>query len=289
MDDDRSTDVESCAALSPYHLFMFLLGIYALLAMAAQTFFHLDSSTLQVLDRVDDGLCILFFVDFLVHLYLAPSKSRYLIWGWLDLLSSLPAIDAFRAARIARIIRILRAFRCIRSARFLATYLSQRRSDGAFFAAAMLSILLVLFSSIAMLQFETAPESNIRTAEDSLWWAFTTITTVGYGDRFPVTLEGRMIAGTLMLAGVGMFATFTGLIASLIITPSKKDAEQDSSLVELRNEIQEMRRLLDHARAKESVSADADFDRLRTGWDALPQAVRAGILAQLPGEERKAA
>lgn len=289
MHDDRSTDAESCAALTPYHLFMFLLGIYALVAMAAQTFFHLDSSTLQVLDRVDDGLCVLFFVDFLVHLYKAPSKSKYLIWGWLDLVSSLPAIDAFRAARIARIIRILRAFRCIRSARFLASYLSQRRSDGAFFAAAMLSILLVLFSSIAMLQFETVPESNIRTAEDSLWWAFTTITTVGYGDRFPVTLEGRMIAGTLMLAGVGMFATFTGLIASLIITPSKKDAEQDSSLVELRNEILEMRRLLDQTRAKGSASGDSELDRLRTGWGALPEAVRAGILAQLPAEERKAA
>lgn len=61
---------------------------------------------------------------------------------------------------------------------------------------------------------ETAPESNIKTAEDAIWWAFVTITTVGYGDRFPVTTEGRIIAALLMTAGVGLFGTFTGFIAS---------------------------------------------------------------------------
>ena len=55
-------------------------------------------------------------------------------------------------------------------------------------------MLLVIFSSIAILNVETAPESNIKTAEDAIWWAFVTITTVGYGDKFPVTTEGRIIA-----------------------------------------------------------------------------------------------
>lgn len=72
----------------------------------------------------------------------------------------------------------------------------------------------MIFGSISILQFETAPESNIKTAEDAIWWAFVTITTVGYGDRYPVTTEGRIIAAFLMITGVALFGTFTGFIAA---------------------------------------------------------------------------
>jgi len=74
-------------------------------------------------------------------------------------------VDFARAGRLARVIRVFRAFRGVRSARFLAQYLLHRRADGAFFAIALLSVLLVLFSSIAILQFETSPRSNIRSPE----------------------------------------------------------------------------------------------------------------------------
>jgi len=73
---------------------------------------------------------------------------------------------------------------------------------------------MMIFGSISILQFETAPESNIKTAEDAIWWAFVTITTVGYGDRYPVTTEGRIIAAFLMITGVALFGTFTGFIAA---------------------------------------------------------------------------
>lgn len=75
--------------------------------------------------------------------------------------------------------------------------------------------------SVSILQVETAPNSNIKTAEDALWWSYTTITTVGYGDRFPVTTEGRLIAVVLMTTGVALCGTFAGYIASLLM--SKND------------------------------------------------------------------
>jgi voltage-gated potassium channel len=80
---------------------------------------------------------------------------------------------------------------------------------------------MITFSSIAILQFENAPDSNILTAEDALWWSYTTITTVGYGDRFPVTTEGRLIGVALMTVGVGIFGTYTALIAAWITGKSK--------------------------------------------------------------------
>ena len=64
---------------------------------------------------------------------------------------------------------------------------------------------MLLFSSIAILQVETDPNSNIKTAEDAIWWSYVTITTVGYGDKYPVTTEGRIIAVILMTVGVGLF------------------------------------------------------------------------------------
>lgn len=86
----------------------------------------------------------------------------------------------------------------------------------------VIAVLMVIFSSIAILQVETDINSNIKTAEDAIWWSYVTITTVGYGDKFPVTTEGRLIAAILMTAGVGLFGTFTGFVASWFVSENKE-------------------------------------------------------------------
>ena len=91
----------------------------------------------------------------------------------------------------------------------------------------MIAVLLVIFSAIAILQVEDDPNSNIKTAEDAIWWAYVTITTVGYGDKFPVTTEGRIIAAILMTAGVGMFGTFTAFVASWFVKDNKSIDEKN--------------------------------------------------------------
>ena len=63
----------------------------------------------------------------------------------------------------------------------------------------LLALIFVFGASTAILHFERLPESNIRTAGDAIWWAVATITTVGYGDRYPVTAEGRVVTATLMV------------------------------------------------------------------------------------------
>jgi voltage-gated potassium channel len=87
----------------------------------------------------------------------------------------------------------------------------------------VIAILMIIFSSIAILQVETDPNSNIKNAEDAIWWSFVTITTVGYGDKFPVTTEGRIIAAFLMTVGVGLFGTFTGFVASWFMGTNNKE------------------------------------------------------------------
>ena len=100
----------------------------------------------------------------------------------------------------------------------------------------------MLFSSIAILLFEVEAESNIKTAADALWWSFVTITTVGYGDRYPVTAEGRVLAGVLMTAGIGLFGTFSGFVAAWFLKPGGDQERAD--LDQVRDDLAEVKRLL---------------------------------------------
>lgn len=147
-------------------------------------------------------------------------------WGWVDLISSIPMVGVLRVGLAVRVFRILRILRGVRSVKQLSAYLLAHRAQGAFASAALISILMIVFGSIAILEFEKGEETNINNAEDALWWSFVTITTVGYGDKYPVTTEGRIVAGVLMIVGVGLFGTFTGFVASWFLNDNEnKDIE----------------------------------------------------------------
>lgn len=193
------------------------LSIYVLGALFIDTVFDLPSEISQVLRIFDTLICIAFLVDFSLRFTRAPSKLQFMKWGWIDLISSIPTLDVLRTGRLIRIIRLIRILRAAHATRFIITYFFRNRRQSALAAVSTISILLLIFSSIAILQVEKDPSGNIKTAEDALWWGIATITTVGYGDKFPVTTEGRIIAAALMVAGVGLFGTFTGLIASWIM------------------------------------------------------------------------
>jgi len=114
-------------------------------------------------------------------------------------------------------------------------YLFENRSKGTFQTVVMICVILVIFASIAILNVETLPESNIKNASDALWWSMVTVTTVGYGDKVPVTLPGRIIGVVLMITGVGLFGTFTAFVASLFMETEQKEVErhEDRILAEL--------------------------------------------------------
>jgi voltage-gated potassium channel len=86
--------------------------------------------------------------------------------------------------------------------------------------------LLIVFSSITVLHVENVPDANIHGPEDALWWSIVTITTVGYGDRFPVTTEGRVIGIALMVSGVGIFAVLSGAFAAWFMETEQEKREE---------------------------------------------------------------
>ncbi len=224
----------------PYELFMLCLSLFALAAIATTAFVPITGESRTILQWADTLVCALFFVDFLVLFYRAPSRWRYFFtWGWVDLLSSIPSIDVLRWGRAARILRVFHLFRLIKTARVLTAFILHKRDESAFLAAVLAAILLVTCSSILILQLETAADANIKGAGDALWWSLVTLTTVGYGDRFPVTMEGRVVGVFLMVAGVGLLGTLSGLVASWFLSPAQKRDRNETEL--LRAEIAELR------------------------------------------------
>ncbi len=227
-----------------YQLFMLVLCVFALLILVLEIIFRRDANISRVLSYADTFICFFFLADFFLSLAKAERKWKYLLtWGWLDLLSSIPALDAARWGRLARIARLTRVLRAFRATRILSTVLFRERGKSVALAAALLALFLMVGSSVAILHFETMEGSNIKTADDAVWWAFTTITTVGYGDRFPVSGPGRIIAAVLMTAGVGLFGAFSAALAAWFIAPA--DEENDQEIAALRGDIASLRELVE--------------------------------------------
>lgn len=234
-----SIDTQS---LGIFQLGILVLSIIGLAGLVIDALFALHPEASKLIQRFDLLICALFFWDFLRQFHRAQSKLAYMKFGWIDLLASIPAIDVLRWGRLARVFQILRVIRAVRGTqKIFGMWRKRGNVSGALGLAVMLTVML---GSLLVLSLETSPDSNIKTAGDALWWALTTITTVGYGDLYPVTAGGRAVAAAVMLAGVGMFGSLTALIASLFVAPPPRNdaaAVSTSELAALRAEIAALR------------------------------------------------
>jgi voltage-gated potassium channel len=236
---------------SVYLIFIMVLSVLAIVVLGIETIFKLDQSTMQILSIADTAVCIIFFIDFLIQLFRAENKTKYFFtWGWLDLISSIPMLEFLRWGRAVRIIRIFRVIRGFKSAKLITKAILEKRSQSTMLAIFLVSFVLIAVTSISVLHFESAADGNIKTAEDAVWWAVASITTVGYGDKYPITTEGRILASILMTAGVGLFGTISGLVASTLLLPAKPNNEEE---IDIRKELEEIKLSLRDIQKRERV------------------------------------
>jgi voltage-gated potassium channel len=230
MTDETTIQAKERNRLGFLNIFIVVISIYVLVALVIDTFFKLAPEISRLLGLIDDFICVVFLIDFGVRFFRAENKAEFMKWGWIDLLSSIPTLSYFRVGRALRLFRLLRILRAFRSLRDFASHVFRHRVQSAFGSVAIIAVLMVIFSSIAILQVEDKPESNIKTAGDALWWSYVTITTVGYGDKYPVTTEGRIIAAVLMTVGAGLVGTFTGFAASWFVEGRLEENEEEEEL-----------------------------------------------------------
>lgn len=166
---------------------------------------------------VTEFLSVFFIISFLYRLAVAESKARYLFreYGWLDLLACLPFYQ------ISWLFRGARAYLNLRDLSISKVREDVRREGAEFtlFIAIFMVILILEACSVAVLFFEgrSPVQANIVSSQDALWWAYVTISTVGYGDLYPITSGGRIVGIVLMTTGVGIYATVAGYFAHRLL------------------------------------------------------------------------
>ena len=165
------------------------------------------------------GCWLVFVVDYVVRLALAANRGRWFVRHLPSLL--VVALPVLRPLRLVRLLTLLTVFQ-----RAAGTAL---RGRVVVYAAATTS-LLVLVSSLAVFDAERyAPGSLITSYGEALWWACVTVTTVGYGDVYPVTLGGRCIAVAMMVCGIALLGTITAIIASWMVEQVREQEESQEA------------------------------------------------------------
>jgi voltage-gated potassium channel len=177
------------------------------------------------LAAIDIGIWAAFLAEYLARLFVAPDRLRFIIRNPFDLL--LVVIPVLRPLRLLRSITLIRAARLTRIGAGAGRAVRESRvhlaSRAALLAAGSAAILIL---SIAVMEFDVeraAAKANITTFNDALWWAVSTITTVGYGDHYPVTAAGRAIGIVLMIAGVGSFGVVAASAAAWFISAGQEE------------------------------------------------------------------
>jgi len=187
----------------------------------------------------------LFALDYLVRLAATRDRRRWFLRHLLDLI--ILALPLLRPLRLIRLVTLLRVLNRSASA-------GLRGRVAAYVAGG--SALLAVVASLAVLDAERGrPGGNIETFGDALWWACTTMTTVGYGDHYPITGTGHLVGVLLMVGGIALLGTVTATVASWLVEAVKDEAEeQEDELAVLRSEVRRLTAALEGRQAGEGAA-----------------------------------
>jgi voltage-gated potassium channel len=265
----NSTDNPNPLLVRPnYELFLFLLTILSVGNIILSLF--LGNPARQVIAIIDNCICVIFLLDFFFRIASTRPVRYYLIdwYGWMDFVGSLP-LPGIRLVRLLRYGLIGRRFRRA-DMRVLQHKTLKKRAQTTLLGVILVAILILEISGILILHVESASSNaNILTASDALWWNLVTIATVGYGDRFPVTNPGRIVAIFVMTVGVGVFSVFTSYLADWF----RRGREENGHI---KNEVARKPSNLDHdlSMNKQNVSDDginSQVDEIERLIEAMEQ------------------
>jgi voltage-gated potassium channel len=207
-----------------------------LVAYSVQVILQPDGAADTALEVFTWSVWALFLIDYVVNLRLADDRGRWFVRNLHELVIVL--LPMLRPLRLLRLVTLLGALQ-----RVGGTALRGRIVLYVLCSALLLSYV----AALAVLDVERdQPEANITSLNDALWWALTTITTVGYGDQFPVTAAGRLIAAALMIGGIAVLGVVTASLASWLVesVAAETAAEIESADDDLRSELREVKEQL---------------------------------------------
>ena len=205
----------------------------SIIVMALETF-ELPAELAESLLAADIALSLGFLVEYGLRVATAENKRRYMtsFYGIIDLLALLPllfhAAASLRVLRLLRVLRVLRLLKMTRYTNALDRFGAAVRSIAAE-AALFTSVAMIFVISFAFLIYEVEHEAQpelYRNIFDAIWWAVISLTSVGYGDVYPVTAAGRMLTIAMVLTGMGIVAVPTALLASALSRAHGGDVDE---------------------------------------------------------------
>ncbi|RJG40093.1 ion channel [Motilimonas pumila] len=217
--------------ISPLDITMMLLSTITLGLIITRLWFDVGTETANLLFKLDTLVCCILLSHLAYGCALSEDKAQYLKQHWIDILASLPLSEHLRYFRLLQIIRITQA---LYQGKNVLQLLKSHYQETTIASVILLLISVLTVGSISILMVESnAPGASILTAADAFWWTIVTVSTVGYGDLYPVSDAGRIVASFIILSGIGTFAAVSGLMASILVPQVKPDPQQQALLYEV--------------------------------------------------------
>ncbi len=216
--------------------FISLLIVYSVVCFSIETLPDLSDETRRFLSLSEYVVTGIFTVEYLYRIYAAKRRLKFIFsfYGLIDLIAILPFYLAFAVdLQSLRIVRLLRVLRVLKLARYNRAFnrfveaLIMSKEELVIFTLA--SIFMLYLAAVGIYHFEHAAQPDVfRSIFDCMWWAVATLTTVGYGDIYPITVGGRVFTFLVLMLGLGMIAVPTGIVASSLAAVKKRESKAKS-------------------------------------------------------------
>ncbi|MCF1428299.1 MAG: potassium channel family protein [Shewanella sp.] len=265
MSEQKELRIRQLEMPTPIDLAMMVLSLVSVILVIVLAFTKLNPQTHELVLFIDTSICIIFLSNFFIGMFKARDKWFYIKHHWIDFVASIPAVEALRLMRLFQILRVIRLIRVTRS--LVIPLLRQRKQTT--LASLLLALVLILsLSSILILIVEGGVKgANIQTAQDAIWWTLVTISTVGYGDFYPVTTAGHVVGTLVIVCGVSFFGVISGFMASVFVAPEQQE-NADEQKKEMRQEVENVLKRMEQNQYRILAELDevkAELSKLKGG------------------------
>jgi voltage-gated potassium channel len=205
-----------------FAFFIQFLIVLSVITFSIETLPDLKTQTIVILNSIEAFCVIIFTFEYVARIYVADSKPKFIFsfFGIIDFLAILPFYLSFgidlRSLRLLRMFRLFRLFKMMRynkAIKHFAEAMVMAKEQIILFM--LITLMLIYFAAVGIYYFENeAQPENFSSIFDSLWWSIVTLTTVGYGDVYPITSGGRIFTFFILMIGLGIVAIPTGIISS---------------------------------------------------------------------------
>ena len=215
-----------------FSLFIQVLILLSVVTFSAETIPDLKPQTRTILQSIEWFCVVIFTLEYLLRIYVADSKPKFIFsfFGIIDFLAILPFYLSFgvdlRSLRVLRFLRLFRILKLVRYNKAMNHFTRAIKSaKEEIFLFIFITLILIYFAAVGIYYFENqAQPEHFSSIFDSLWWAIITLTTVGYGDVYPITVGGKVFTFFILMIGLGIVAIPTGIISSALTKSiDKKD------------------------------------------------------------------